>query len=135
MYFNNPFMTIGAPASPRPPSGRKPTSPRPGSGRYSRPSTRGASRPGSGFVNVPKKAEISVTDSGRKADMPTCPVMFVMGKQSILFIWTNIQTRFHVTVIALDFRIQYINKRICRVHAYVAPVVMATFSRAVEHDS
>lgn len=76
---NAPAPGAGAPASPRPPSGRKPTSPRPGSGRYSRPSTRGASRPGSGFVNVPKKAEISVTDSGRKADMPTCPVMFVMG--------------------------------------------------------
>ena len=68
---------------PHPPPSPKPSSPRPGSsGRYSRTASRSGStlsRPASGFSRVDPEPDIEVADTGRKDDMPSCPIIFVMG--------------------------------------------------------
>lgn len=68
--------------TPHPPPSPKPSSPRPGSGRYSRTGSRAdstISRPTSGFSRVDPEPDIEVADTGRKADVPSCPIIFVMG--------------------------------------------------------
>ncbi|KAK2184381.1 hypothetical protein NP493_268g03045 [Ridgeia piscesae] len=86
IFFNGSKNAKGTNIShsgqPHPPPSPKPSSPRPGSGRYSRTASRSGStlsRPASGFSRVDPEPDIEVADTGRKDDMPTCPIIFVMG--------------------------------------------------------